>query len=83
MLTKQHQFLNMKSGEKGVSKRLNLTLKQGVLNTLKQIADERGTSIADVIRMCINIGILVYRAQHDDKKTFIYKDEKGEREFRF
>jgi hypothetical protein len=64
------------------TKRLNLSLKPSVFDQLQEVAEQRGTSIVDVIRSCIRVGLMVHTASNDaDTKIIVRKADQEQQVF--
>lgn len=61
-------------------KRINLSITEQQQNAIVEAAQSRGTSMVDIIRQCIRVGLLLYQAQSDPDAKVIIRQGSQERE---
>jgi hypothetical protein len=65
--------------ESGI-KRYNLVLPEDLYNEVRRQADEHGTTVVELIRKFIKLGLLAMDVQEDPKSALIIREGDTERE---
>jgi hypothetical protein len=61
------------------AKRYNLVLPQELFDEVQRIAAERHSTVVEVLRQFIRLGLLVAQAEQDPNAAFIYRQGDKER----
>ncbi len=61
-------------------KRYNLVLPEELYGELQSIAEKRKTSVVDILRMCIKVGILVDKIQDKPNASIVVREGNKEKE---
>lgn len=61
------------------AKRFNLVLPQEVFDEVQQIAAARHSTVVEVLRQFIRLGLLVAQAEQRDDAAFVYRQDGQER----
>lgn len=61
-------------------KRYNMALPLELYEELREISDKEHTSIVELVRKFIKLGLIVLRIERDPDAQIIIRDSKGERE---
>lgn len=62
------------------SKRYNLVLPEELFNDVKKIADERQTTVVDIIRRCIKLGLLAVQVDEKPDSKLLIREKGIEKE---
>jgi len=66
--------------KKNVQKRYNLILPSKLFDEIKNISDSRGTTVVEIIRKFLKIGLLISEIQDNPNSAFIIREGDSERE---
>jgi hypothetical protein len=59
--------------------RLSVNISRDTLEALQEISSEKEITITEALRRLVGYGIIVYRANRDDKDVLLRRDNKTER----
>ncbi len=59
------------------TRRLNLLLPSNLLDQMQMLANEQGTSLTELLRRFIKVGLLIYRLNNSDPENGLYLREGG------
>ena len=62
------------------NKRYTLNLPEDLFNQVQQIANENRTTVVEILRKFIKLGLLAVHTERDKSTKLILKDKDGERE---
>lgn len=61
-------------------KRYNLVVPEDLFNELQQLAEARGTTVADLLRRFIKLGLIALQVDQDPNSALIIREGGTERE---
>ncbi|ACU89003.1 hypothetical protein [Desulfomicrobium baculatum] len=82
MLERMITEVSTVSKEKPRNKRYNLNIPEALFDEVQSIADENGTSVVDLLRRFIKLGLVAVSIEKRDDTRLSIIDSNGERELR-